>query len=462
MITKNADISRTLNLKVVKCFKAIFTSKIFTENYGFYIMLLLNILNALMLIFTPVSKAEEQFKQFCDKVMTQIKKIYGFFNKQKQEEKISNHSIYKDMNNILDTNNELKNIKAINPVANKKKKKKKKIIKNAKTIFDLKSNKFAPNPDSQEINQINSDKSNFNLNKINITNNNIDNNINSNIDNIDDKKEEKEIKEEDKEQDEQKIIEKLKAKDNYDFYVYNVIKYISYSNRKRYLSGPEITSLSYKNALKIENRNKTNYYFSLLKEKNKIISIFLNDKDYNIQNVKISLFIFNFNLSITINALFFDDEAIYEINQDQGAFNLSTQILRVLYSAIISAFIGFIVEFLAFSHDNIIELRFNKDIDEAEKKVPNLIKKLKIKFIVFFIMTISFNFIFFYYITAFCAIYSKIQTHMITSSLLSFLLEMSYSLIFSLISSIIRVFSLKKENRLRHFFYIISWVISLL
>ena len=66
MITKKVDISRTLNLKVVKCFKVIFTTKILTENYGFYIMFLLNLLNVLILIFTHISKAEVQFKQFCD------------------------------------------------------------------------------------------------------------------------------------------------------------------------------------------------------------------------------------------------------------------------------------------------------------------------------------------------------------------------------------------------------------
>ena len=142
--------------------------------------------------------------------------------------------------------------------------------------------------------------------------------------------------------------------------------------------------MSYKCALKIENRNKSDYYFSLLKEKNKIISIFSNDKDYNIFTVKVSLFIFNFNLSLTINALFFDDEAIYEINQDQGSFNLGTQISRVLYSAIISTVIGFIVEFLALTHKNIIKLRNYKDLNEAKKSIPDLIKKLKIKFILFF------------------------------------------------------------------------------
>ena len=72
------------------------------------------------------------------------------------------------------------------------------------------------------------------------------------------------------------------------------------------------------------------------------------------------------------------------------------------------------------------------------------------------------NIIFFYYITAFCAIYTIIQTLMISDSLISFLLTMPYSLIFSMISSIIRIFSLEKENTFRKVLYIISLIISLI
>ena len=166
------------------------------------------------------------------------------------------------------------------------------------------------------------------------------------------------------------IIEndELKNKKGLDLYIFNVIKYFDYEKRKNYLSEYEIENLSYKDALKIEDRNKSDYYYALLKEKNKIISLFLNEQDYNIPQVKLSLFIFSFNLSMTINALFFTDEAIYEINQDNDSFNLSTQISRIIYSAIISALINFIVEILAFSHKNIIKLRYNKNVKDAKKE----------------------------------------------------------------------------------------------
>ena len=105
-----------------------------------------------------------------------------------------------------------------------------------------------------------------------------------------------------------------------------LIKNISLQKRKEYLSEEEIIDLPYKYALLIDDRNKSSYYWSLLKQKNKIISIFVNREDYNIISMKISLFILTFNLSFTVNALFYIDEEIKKINQIKGSYNLSIQI----------------------------------------------------------------------------------------------------------------------------------------
>ena len=92
-----------------------------------------------------------------------------------------------------------------------------------------------------------------------------------------------------KDKSEEEIIKKLKEKNNSDFYIYKVIKGVIPEKRKEYLSEYEIGDLSYKNALLIEDRDNSDYYFALLQEKNKIISTFLNNEDYNIQSIKISL-----------------------------------------------------------------------------------------------------------------------------------------------------------------------------
>ena len=449
----NIDISKTSNIKIIKCFSIIFTKKIFINNYGFYIMFLMNYFNIVLLFFSPISNVNKKLNEFCKNILQQMETIYNKINSDIKNTLITNNCFLEDnkgkKNNININNNEEKYVRTLIPKVKKSSVLRKRKYHNYKNINNIKMS-------TQNI-DLNSISSRLKFNKTNDILNkseNIENYLKDSIipDEINNNKK----------KEEEKMTKIIKEKNNSDFYIFYLIKYISSENRKTFLSESEIENLSYKNALKIEDRNKSDYYFALLKEKNKIISMLLNDTDYNISIVKVSLFLFNFNLSLTTNALFFDDEAIFEINQDQGYFNLSTQITRILYSTFISSIINYIVEILALSHNDIIKLRNYKDLEEAKKCVPNLIKKLKFKFVLYFGTTIFFNILFFYYISAFCAIYSIIQTHMISDSLMSFLLTMSYSLILSMISSYIRISSLKKENKLRHIFYLISWAVSII
>ena len=171
----------------------------------------------------------------------------------------------------------------------------------------------------------------------------------------------------DKDKDKKKLIKELKEKNNLDYYIYNIIKNIERKKRKEFLSEYEISNLSYKDALKIEDRDNSIYYFALLKMKNKIISTFLNNDDYNIKSIKISSFILQFVLSLTVNALFYNDEVIHEINQQEEDNSLISKYSRIIYSAIISGFINYIIEFFAFSQKKIIELNLITKIKQNLK-----------------------------------------------------------------------------------------------
>ena len=504
-LKKSIDISKSSNIKVVKCFKKIFSLSMFSENYGFYILLFMNIFNIIIFAFSPIKNIEKKLNKYCLSILEQMKKVY---------QNIKN----KDQNTVLNlNNNETDNGINIQNNLNVNKKSSKKIGLTTINKIEIKNN-FSDKDKNSDIhnysdiiNDIDNNNNNRNIDNIIDNKNNFNERLKNNDNlilknnNITSKKQKKrrdiknktnkvvtphtidlslsyrkmnsqeiknpnlnlniinnEIYSKEKEEKEKQIYEELKKKDNSDYYIYCLIKNFKFKSRKYFLSESEIENLDYKYALQIDNRNNGDYYFSLLKEKNKIISIFLNKTDNNIQAVKVSLFLFNFTLSLTTNALFFNDEAIHQINQEQGSYNLKNQISTVIYSAIISTAIGFIIEYFALTQKDILNLRNKKEIKEVENLIPDLIKKLKLRFKIYFAMTIIINIIFWYYICAFCAIYSMTQTHMISDSLISFLLSISYSILLSLISSIIRVFSLKKQSKLRHFFYTISWILSLI
>ena len=209
------------------------------------------------------------------------------------------------------------------------------------------------------------------------------------------------------------------------------------------LSEYEILNLDYKYALKIDNRTLSDSYLALLKEKNKLLSIF-NEYDYNIFHTKMILYTFNFNLSLTINALFYNDETIHKINQKEGSYDIKDQISIVLYSTLISTAINFIMEYMSLTRKSIISLREKKSIQEVEDIIPEIISKVKCKNKLCLFIMLIFNIFFVYYIIIFCSIYPNIQNHMISDTLMSFSISFSYSITLPLIISIMRVLSLRK------------------
>ena len=78
----------------------------------------------------------------------------------------------------------------------------------------------------------------------------------------------------------------------------------------------ELNSLDYKEGIKLDNRNYCEYYASLLKYNHPIFFSFLPYNDYNSKTIKLFLFFFSFSLDLTINALFFTDDAIHKIRQN--------------------------------------------------------------------------------------------------------------------------------------------------
>jgi len=537
-LKKQKYFSKYSTIEVIKCFSIILNSKLFTENYGFYIMFFMNILNILLFIFSFSSKLEKQLNVICNTLLSQMKKLYNkkpneinlkidnikinensyivndktididnnkrmnintiskndnthiSDNYEKVIENNKNNNLFKDkqrntLTSKIESNKESKNNSYNNEnfkeVIIDNSKNEASNINNNELIFNTNKNENNKNF-SLDISKIENLKENSSQrvwktkkNKINPIKNRDTNSINidssikmkkdnsniliNNLSNINDDINKSNYNGDD----EKKIIEELRKKYNSNLYLFYIIKYIPIKKRKKYLSELEMENLPYDYALKIEDRNKSDFYFSLLREKNKIISIFLNDKDFNIQNAKIALFIFHFNLSFAINTIFFTEETIYLINQDKGSsLNLRTQISRIVYSAIISRVIVYIVELLFFIHNSIIKLRYYEDIKKAEDSVPTLLRILKIKIMVFFIIVTFFDIIFFYYITAFCSVYSKIQIHLIKDSFICFLLINLYSVILFIFVSSIRIFSLKKKSKFRYLLYLISWIISLI
>ena len=214
----------------------------------------------------------------------------------------------------------------------------------------------------------------------------------------------------------------------------------------------ELNELKFRKAVKYDNRNFIQIYYSFLKMDHLLIKI-LNSKDYNSLAIKIYLFFYNFSLSYTVNALFFNEGVIHQILEDEGKFNFLYQLPQILYSLVISYFFGIIIYYYALSEDNILELKAERVYKIALKKSKDLIRTLKQKFLYFFVLSFIFLLLFWYYLICFCVVYINTQFHLLKDSIIGYIMGLLTPFAGILIPVLLRVFGLKKKN---NYLYLLS------
>ena len=221
----------------------------------------------------------------------------------------------------------------------------------------------------------------------------------------------------------------------------------------------ELNDLEYDLALRFDTRNYCHYYISLLKSKHDILFTFIND-DYNSKLIKIDLFFFNISLFFASNTLFFDDETMHEIYKDKGNFDFIYQLPQIIYSTLLSMFFDFLSEKLPLSQELISDFKNDKNKDDLNIRIISLNKKIKIRFIIYFIISTIFLLCFWYYVSIFCAVYSNTQSHLIKDTLISFVMSLITPFGYQLIPGLCRIPALSSSQNKRICLYKISKIIQ--
>ena len=218
----------------------------------------------------------------------------------------------------------------------------------------------------------------------------------------------------------------------------------------------ELNTFSYKKASIKDKRTFSQLLISLIKTKHLIIFTFYQTNDYNSQIIKICLFFFSFALYYGINGLFFNDETMHKIYEDEGIFNFIYFIPQIIYSAIISSIIYILIKELSSSEKNIVKIKQEEDFEKTDALAPKIIKFLIIKFILFFLLSFLFLAFFWYYISCFGAVYKNTQIILLKDTLISFSISLVYPFIFYLLIALIRYPTLDHKEKCLNNCYIIS------
>jgi hypothetical protein len=162
-----------------------------------------------------------------------------------------------------------------------------------------------------------------------------------------------------------------------------------------------------------------------------------------------------------VNALFFTDDTMHEIYKNKGSFDLEYQLPKIIYSSLISIILNILLKYLALSNNAILDFKRNKSFNDIYKREINLKKKLKIKFILFFVISFIFLLFFWYYLSMFCAIYRNTQYHLIKDTLISFGLSLTYPFIIYLFPGFVRIPALINKNNRQIYKYNFSKILQM-
>ena len=401
----------------MKCYKVLFSIKGIIVNIAFYSTLLIIIFH----IITVIIFYKKQ-KKIIIKDIDDIKYALGNLDLIKGEERKENKNKKKTRNkkgkkNLLD----IKNDKEVKKNETKGKRIKRKNPNNY-YFYDNILNKPKPNPSKKKSQKKYNKENNFMKTK---------------------NKKKSFIKTPNKNIDKNAVIKKSKK----------ILKY----------NDSEKNNLEYDLAIKYDKRTFRQYYISLLKTKHPFIfSFFKCYKDYNSRIIKIDLFFINFIINFTVNSLFFNDDTMHKIYVDEGDFNFIYQLPQIIYSSLISAVLTFLLKYLSLSEDNIIDYKNEKSQNKLKLRTKKLKSKLTIKFILFFIFGFIFLLGFWYYLSMFCAIYSKTQFHLIKDTLISFGSSLIYPFGIYLLPGLFRIPALSNPKNNRKCLYNFSKILQIL
>ena len=96
---------------------------------------------------------------------------------------------------------------------------------------------------------------------------------------------------------------------------------------------------------------------------------------------------------------------MHKIYKSKGEFYIIGQLPQIIYSFLISLIFSLILETLALTEGIILEFKKIRSIKKLNEKFISLGNKIKIKLLLYFILSTIFLLFFWYYLSMFCAIY---------------------------------------------------------
>ena len=223
------------------------------------------------------------------------------------------------------------------------------------------------------------------------------------------------------------------------------------------LTEAQLNNVPYDKAIEKDKRSFIQYYWSLLKSKQLFIFTFYTSDDYILRSTKIALFILFISFYLVFTALFFNDSIMRAIYIYKGNTNAAVHIPNIILSSLCCLVSSLIVRFVSLNERDISKIAQSTDEVERTKIVEQMKKIIKIKLIILYAISGILIMLFWYYVSAFCAVFKNSQGHYFTNVLVAFIVCNIWPCVISLIPAFLRTKALENKSKKM---YIISQIVA--
>ena len=211
----------------------------------------------------------------------------------------------------------------------------------------------------------------------------------------------------------------------------------------------ELNHLWYLAAIKLDKRNCAQIYCSLLNRDQNIRATCFACNDYNLFYVKALKFIFVIANLMAMNAFLFADKSFHKLFMSGVRYYFNYQVLQIALSVIITYFLEVILCYITFTDRYIYEIKNFYKNEKNNEKIFKIMRYIRIKLITFFIVSFIILLFYWYFISAFCAVYPNTQKIYLIDCTISFVTFSIIPFIVYAVTSILRVITLQDRNKKR-------------
>ena len=224
----------------------------------------------------------------------------------------------------------------------------------------------------------------------------------------------------------------------------------NFKERQPQDSNQTLRNYTFEEAIIYDRRSILKIFYIYLLWKQIIFHTFLQKSPLELFSLRLCLFIFTFSLDLALNSLFYFNDNIskkYHYAKNLFLFTFSNNYTIILLSTLASfIFIPLIIKLSNSTNEirNVFrneeeKLKKNKKYKIGEKRkkeifleIEKILKKFKIKIIFLLVIEIILILFFWYFVTAFCHVYTYTQKSWLLDSFLSILSRFVIELLFAL------------------------------